>query len=390
VSDRRLHVLVMPEDFPRRPDHIGGIFTLDYIASIKPYCDVTVLMPGHGDRRGMSRSADESEAVEYVTWTPWFRGGGSFWQRLGRLESLYQLGRLERFVPAVDLIHAHGPVFHGVAAHALGKKLGVPVAVTVHTHLSKLLRRARLRWLTRRTLERVDCVCPVSHDLRRQIAEAGIKPKRVEVTYNPVDTDLFRPPASRDRLNRRMVFAGRLEEYKGGLRVVRAFAEIADRWPGWTLAIAGDGPERGDIELFLRGNLAVARQVELIGPYTKPQLAELFAASDCFVYPSRRETFGLVLAEAMSAGLPVIGPNCTAPPEFVEDGCGLLVPPDDVPAIADAMDQLLTKLPSYRHDAIREVVVQRFGFAAFGQRLLALYRDLCQRSGGPTCAASQV
>src|SRR5206468_11539910 len=143
-------------------------------------------------------------------------------------------------------------------------------------------------------------------------------------------------------------FAGRLEEYKGGLRTVRAFGEIADRWPNWTLAIAGDGPERPAIEQFLRGRPALSAQVQLLGSYTRLQLADLFAASDCFVYPSRHETFGLVLAEAMSAGLPVIGPNCTAPPEFVDDGCGLLVPPDDVPAVAAAIEQLLTNLPSYR------------------------------------------
>jgi len=391
VSARRLRVLVMPEQFPRRPDDLAGIFSLDYIAAIKPHCDVTVLMPGQNRRRGLERSRREGDGVEYITWTPSLRGGGDVRQRFGRLESLYHLGRLEQLVPPVDLIHAHGPVFHGAAAHTLGRKLGVPVVVTVHTGpFSKVRRRVSVRWLTRRTLEGVDCVCPVSHDLRRQIEEAGIRPKRVDVTYNPVDTELFRPPVSGARHRGRIVFAGRLEEYKGGLRAVRAFGEIVDRWPAWTLAIAGEGPERPAIEQFLRGRPALSAQVQLLGSYTRPQLADLFAASDCFVYPSRHETFGLVLAEAMSAGLPVIGPNCTAPPEFVDDGCGLLVPPDDVPAIAAAIEQLLTKLPWYRRDDIRNRIVERFGFAAFGRHLLALYDDLYQRSRASVCAASRV
>jgi glycosyltransferase involved in cell wall biosynthesis len=91
----------------------------------------------------------------------------------------------------------------------------------------------------------------------------------------------------------------------------------------------------------------------------------------------------------MSAGLPVIAPNCAAPPEFVDDACGLLVPPDDIPAIGAAMEQLLADLPNYRREAIREAVVARFGLAAFGERLLTLYDDLCQRSGAAACAASQ-
>jgi glycosyltransferase involved in cell wall biosynthesis len=262
--------------------------------------------------------------------------------------------------------------------------------VTVHTNpFSKLLRRRATRWLTRRTIEGVDCVCAVSRDLRRQIEDAEMRPQRIEVTYNPVDTDLFRP-AALPREHRRIVFAGRLEEYKGGLRAVQAFASIADRWPGWVLTVAGDGPERPAIDGFLRERPALAARVESIGRYTRPQLAELLACADCFVYPSRHETFGIVLAEAMSAGLPVIAPDRTAPPEFVDESCGILVPPDDVPAIAAALERLLTNLSSYRSDAVRRAVVERFGFDAFGRRLVALYEDLSHSSHPRSCVASPV
>jgi glycosyltransferase involved in cell wall biosynthesis len=230
----------------------------------------------------------------------------------------------------------------------------------------------------------------VSDDLRRQIEETGFRARRVKVTYNPVDTDLFQPGTFTDDGDRkRIVFAGRLEEYKGALRVVRAFNEIAERWPGWTLTIAGDGPERAAIDEFLRSRPALAARVQLLGRYTRPQLARLFAESGCFVYPSRHETFGIVIAEAMSAGLPVIGPNRTAPPEFIDDRSGLLVPPDDVGALSAAMERLLGDLPAYRRDAIRRTVVERFGLDAFGRRLLALYSDLCRPRGDALSAASR-
>lgn len=232
-------------------------------------------------------------------------------------------------------------------------------------------------------------MCPVSRDLRCQIEAAGFKPKRMAVTYNPVDTELFRLPRPLNEPNRRIVFAGRLEEYKGGLRVLRAFASIAKRWSDWTLAIAGDGPERPAIQRFLDERPGLAKQVELIGPLTRERLAGLFATSDCFVYPSRHETFGLVLAEAMSAGLPVIAPDRSAPPEFIDARSGLLVPPDDVLAIAEAMEQLLTHLPSYRRDHIRKATVERFGYRAFGQRLLAIYQDLCRPLQSGSCVVSR-
>jgi glycosyltransferase involved in cell wall biosynthesis len=259
--------------------------------------------------------------------------------------------------------------------------LGVPLIVTVHTGpFSKLLSRRATRHLARRTLERADCVCPVSHDLSRQIAASGIRPRRVEVTYNPVDTDLFRPRESNPRRAKRIAFAGRLEEYKGGLRSVRAFAKIAQRWPEWSLVVAGDGPELPAIERLVQSSPGLSRRVEVLGLQTKAQLARLFSDSGFLVYPSRHETFGLVLAEAMSAGLPVIGPDRTAPPEFVDERSGILVPPDDVDAIAAALERMLRSLETFDRGEIRESVVRRFGLEAFGQRLVDLYEDLLATS----------
>jgi glycosyltransferase involved in cell wall biosynthesis len=91
----------------------------------------------------------------------------------------------------------------------------------------------------------------------------------------------------------------------------------------------------------------------------------------------------------MSTGLPVIGPDRTAPPEFIDHRSGLLVPPDDHGALVAAMDQLLHDLPKYQPEVIRSSIVERFGLAAFGERLLSLYRDLTSAGGGTRCAASR-
>jgi glycosyltransferase involved in cell wall biosynthesis len=383
VAGPRLRIAVVPEQFPRAAGDIAGIFTRDYVEAIRRHCDVLVVLPGSEGRRGFSRRASQDDGVEYVTCTPALRAAGALRQRLGRLEVLYRVGQAAPLLRDVDLIHAHGAIFHGVPAARLGKHLGVPVVLTIHTGpFEKLLRRRTTAFLTRRTLERVDCVCAVSDDVRRRIEHAGIRPRRLEVTYNPVDTDLFRPPSKPSAATRRMTFAGRLEEYKGGLRVVQAFASIATRLPGWTLTIAGEGPERDAIKTFVDTTPALNGRVELPGAFTKAQFADLLAASDFFVYPSRHESFGLVIAEAMSAGLPVVAPNCTAPVEFVDRSSGVLVPPDDTAAIASAMEHIALNGFSFDRESIRRTVVDRFGFDAFGQRLYTLYRSLIP-SGNP-------
>ena len=208
-AGRRLRVAVVPEQFPRDVDDVAGIFARDYVEAVRPHCDVVVvLVRADGQRPGVGRTRAE-DGIEYVTCRPAIRDGGSRRQRLGRLEGLCRVGLTARLLQDVDLIHAHGAVFHGVPAVTLGRRLGLPVVLTVHTGpFAKLLRRRTTRFLTRRTLERADCVCPVSR--RPPTANRGqrIRPTRPEVTYNPVDTALFRPPPRLGQVNRRILFAG--------------------------------------------------------------------------------------------------------------------------------------------------------------------------------------
>jgi len=97
--------------------------------------------------------------------------------------------------------------------------------------------------------------------------------------------------------------------------------------------------------------------------------------SSFFVFPSEHETFGIVIAEAMATGLPVIVGNETAPKEFVDEEAGLLVSPRDTAAIENAMEYLINNLAKYDPQRIREKIVSRFGFDAFGQNLNAIYKE---------------
>jgi glycosyltransferase involved in cell wall biosynthesis len=386
--DRRLRVLVVPERFPSSRGDIGGIFVRDYIEAIRSHCDVAVLLSATDGRPGLERSKDTG-GIDFVRCTPRLRGAGASSQKLARIEGLYRLGRTAPIFEGTDIVHAHGAVFHGLPAVRIGRRLGVPVVLTVHTGpFNKVTKRRTTRFLARRTIEAADCVCPVSEHLRRQIEEAGMTPKRVAVTNNPVDTELFRLGSSAGTSIRRIVFAGRLEEYKGALRVVRAFGDVADRLPGWSLTVAGDGPELTTLKAFLDARPALAGRVELIGRQTKVELANLFSSAAFLVYPSRHESFGLVIAEAMAAGLPVVAPDQTAPPEFVDERSGVLVPPDDVAAIGRAIIFVAQHGDRFDRTAIRERVVERFGLAAFGRRLVALYEELVRASvgGEPACA----
>ena len=152
-------------------------------------------------------------------------------------------------------------------------------------------------------------------------------------TYAPVQIDGARPEG------RQIVAVGRLVPQKGFDLLLAAFAEAADGMPGWSLVIWGEGPERAALEAQ-RDALGLQGRVKLPG-VTQEHGAWLREA-DIFVLSSRFEGWGIVIGEAMAAGVPVISFDCQwGPGEMIADGIsGLLVPDGDVTALGAAMAAL--------------------------------------------------
>ncbi len=128
---------------------------------------------------------------------------------------------------------------------------------------------------------------------------------------------------------------GRLHENKGIDIMLEAFARLRDRGVAARLRIAGDGPEMAALRAMAT-DLGLDDQVAFTG-WVSPA-ADYLATLDLFVLPSRVEPFGLVVAEAMAAGVPVIASDIDGPKEILEGGAlGQLVPPEDDAALANAI-----------------------------------------------------
>jgi len=97
--------------------------------------------------------------------------------------------------------------------------------------------------------------------------------------------------------------------------------------------------------------------------------------SALLVLPSRRESLGLVLAEALACGTPVLSTRCGGPEDIVTDEVGVLVPPEDPEALANGIEQLLARRESFEPNRLRAYALERFGFDAVGKRLSALYQE---------------
>lgn len=149
------------------------------------------------------------------------------------------------------------------------------------------------------------------------------------------------PAAAMPRMSdgRTIGAVGRLVPQKGFDRLIDAFARAAPAIPDWRLVIWGEGPDRAALEAQ-RDRLGLADRISLPGITRQP--GEWIAQSDMFVLSSRFEGWGIVVGEAMAAGLPVISYDCQwGPAEMIEhERSGILVPNGDVPALGDAMAAL--------------------------------------------------
>jgi glycosyltransferase involved in cell wall biosynthesis len=190
------------------------------------------------------------------------------------------------------------------------------------------------------------------------------------VVYYGVDVNRFspRPDAARVRVQLGVpsdaslfTFAGRLVGWKGLSVALQALAEPGLRDSAARLLVIGDGPEQGKLKA-LAAERGIRERVIFHPSVAHDRLPEYYAASDVGIFPSvGDEAFGITIAEAMSCGTPVIGSHIGGIPEVIgnEGHCGLLVPPGDVGALAQAMQTLIAD--SERRKAMGRAARARIG-----------------------------
>ena len=169
--------------------------------------------------------------------------------------------------------------------------------------------------------------------------------KNIEVIPNGIDLEKYRGLASRgDRTSTGefvVITVARLEKVKGIEYLIRAFHSPRCDLPRRShLLIIGDGSQRKNLEDLVK-KLNLEERVKFLGPVPNERLPEYLAAADCFVLPSLREGFGIVILEAQAAGIPVIGTKVGGILDLIEDGkTGLLVEPKNSEAIAKAIGEI--------------------------------------------------
>lgn len=288
----------------------------------------------------------------------------------------------------VDILHAHlfDPSVVGLAAGALAR---TPVRVVTrhysnyHTRIDRPVHVALDRICTR-LAHRVIAVS--QHTADHLVKAEGAQPDKIRVVHNGIDfarVQISSPEAPEriraelDLAGRRVaLIAARLHPEKGYEHLLRAVPAVAAEVPDFMLLVAGAGPFEAQYRA-LSAALGCGEAVRFLG--FRRDLPDLMAACDVLVLPSLAEAFGLVAAEAVYLGVPIVASRVGGIPEIVDDEVdGLLVPPGDHGALAGALVRVLTdrELRCRLAGAGRERITGLFGFERMMREYERVYDEL--------------
>ena len=290
-----------------------------------------------------------------------------------------------------DVIHVHWPMPLALFGWAAERARSVPMVTTFYGAELRWVKgslpflKPLLVWAARHS-DRVVAISSYTAGEIRELAD-------VPIEVIPYTTSLPDPGPAVPHEGGPVLFVGRLVSRKGVDRLIKAFAGL-EGTP--TLEVVGDGPERGRLEAMAH-DLGVGDRVRFRGKVSAEALQASYARAAIVVLPSVRdargdtEGLGVVLLEAMNHGTPVVASEIGGIPDIVADGrSGLLVPPGDVAALANALRRLLEDraLAARLGAGGRERVREHFSWDVITDRFEALYAGVgaATREGGPVAA----
>ncbi|STZ75397.1 glycosyltransferase [Bergeriella denitrificans] len=385
-----MHILIIPSWYPQSPADVNGIFFRLQAQALQRAGHQVGVINGHFrslrqgirpvlfGRYGISTRSDDgipTYTYHHTAFFPRLPPEHRAWLKAGR--KLFT-----RYVAAhgmPDLLHAHCINQGGIMACDIAARHGIPYVITEH---SSTYARGLIRGWQRPYMQRAAVGAAARLAVSRSFA--GLLQQEFDGLDWQYLPNLLAPSFQADAglPERRIKSDGEpftfcavahLNPNKGFDVLLRAFALAQAQRPQLRLNIGGDGGEAGRLK-NLAAELALQENVRFLGALAHTQVLDLMRQSDAFALSSHIETFGVVLIEALSQGLPVVATRCGGPESVVRSDNGLLAEPGDPQSLAAAMITLYDRRADYPADRLRRQTLAEFGESAVTARLDTIYR----------------
>ena len=383
-----MHVLILPSWYPETPDDVDGIFFRQQAQALqRAGLTVGVIAPQFRSMRGRPdtlfssqygfRQYVEQDVPTFVYQTMYFfprmRIDRDRWVRAGK--KLFARYVAQHGKP--DILHAHCMNHAGILAHAIHQETGIPYVITEHssTYARGLIRpwqQAAMRQAVTHAAVRLAVSRHFCTLLEQFYPHStwDYLPNMLSPLFNAP----FTPPSYKPSSPFIFCSVAHLNANKGFDDLLRAFAQLRHTYPPCELHIGGTGAMLAPLQQ-LASELQLGDTVRFLGALAPEAVRDLMRRSHAFVLASRVETFGIVWIEALSQGLPVVATRCGGAESIVQADNGLLVPVNDVNALAHAMKHMFEQATHYAPQVLRQNCLAEFGEAALIAQLHQYYQQ---------------
>lgn len=365
-----MNVLILTSTFPDSIDSWNGVFVKEQASALAKEHNIFVVrcrVDYNSFNPFFSAKVEKDLTFGYPVYRITVSKSFPVYNQINYL--LTTFWRLRRIIKEhkTDMIHCHYSYPSGIIAAVINYSYKIPYVVTEHTRIKTTFRSYFHRVLSIIAMKRAKTMIAVSNSLKQEIVEHGIN----NVAVIPNVTNIERFSLSVRSADPFIIgFLGSLNTKNKGLDIL---LNACDSLPfNFTLKIGGEGKY---LEYYKRMSkeLQINHKCNFVGNINQFDIPYFYSDISLFVLTSRYETFGIVLVEAMAAGVPVIATKCGGPADIVNESNGVLVDIDNPKQLKEALVKVFEEYSKYSARNIRDYANVNFSAASFLSKVNQLY-----------------
>ncbi len=398
TKNNPLNIFTIPSWFPSSGDEVSGVFVKEQLEAISNFApDINNYVSTWGHQSGHLSFRSPKKIFDVIKWR-FIKNTENIYNHNANLTELYSpslswsnelpfggykslmkvnrknLKRTLSITSKVDVIHAHAAYPAGVIAFFLSQEFNIPYILTEHMgpRLPSLLSNGKPIELILNAYKKASKVIAVSDFLKIELEKFYLK--NVVFIPNLVNEEKFIPKVIKKE---KFIFfsLSAIIEIKGIdilLKAIEKWKPNEDLVQFW---IGGDGPKLEQYKA-LAIELEISKYIKWLGPIKPSECPRFFQICDVFVLPSRYETFGVVYAEAIACGKPVIATKCGGPESIVNDINGILTEVGEIDELCEAMKKIRSSHNQFSEKKIRQNFLNLFSRGIVVKQISDIYKTI--------------